>query len=263
MAKTKQPPPRKPVKARGSLPSPRVAPQRDTTPWYKKTRFRIALVILLLAAAAFGAKLVIDARARAEERRLDVRAIGQFERRVQDLNLEIQPVYEELAQAPGALLAGELPVEDYRTQAAGWVESFRRLNQGIRNVETPEDIEGLQEVKASYVQATTIYLDAAKMFLAAADMPDPEARTRATVLARNTFLHGAAVYGMGDRAMVRLQNEYDLNDPPSELPPPTTPEEEVPLPPPPAAPDPAAGPGPAGVEPDPATVDPAAPAGTP
>lgn len=249
MAKTKQPAPRKPVKARGSLPSPRVAPARDTTPWYQKTPFRVILALVALAAIALTAKFVLDARERAEERRRDVRAIGQFERRVQDLNLEIEPMYQELSQAPGAFLAGELPEEEYRTQAENWVDSFRRLNQGIRSVEAPEDLEGLQEAKASYVQATTIYVDAAKMFVAAADTPDPAARERAAVLARNTFLHAAAVYGMGDREMVRLRNEYDLNDPASELPPPSLPEEEVPLPPPPAP-----------AEPGPATVEPPAPA---
>ena len=259
MAKTKQPV-RKPVKARGALPSPRVAPQRDTTPWHQKTKFRVVLGIALLLLLALTAKLVLDARERGEQRRRDVRAIEQFQRKVQDLHINVQPTYEEIGQAPGAFLAGALPQADFRTQAEAWVRNFRQLNTEIRNVEVPERLELLQDVKASYVQGTTIYIDAAKMFLAAADAADPAFRERTTVLARNTLLHGAAVYGMGDRAMTKLRNQYELNDPPEDLPAPILPEEEVSVPPPPPPPS-AATPGPATVAPPaPAPAgDPAAP----
>ena len=254
MAKTKQPV-RKPVKARGALPSPRVAPQRDTTPWHQKTKYRVAIGVAVLLLLALAAKLVLDARDRAEQRRRDIRSIEQFERKVQDLNLEIQPTYEAIGQVPGAFLAGALPPAEYRTQAESWVQGFRQLNRGIRSLEVPARLESLQEAKASYVQGTTIYIDAAKMFVSAADAPDPGARERATVLARNTLLHGAAIYGMGDRALTQLRNEYDLNDPPRDVPAPTLPEEEVSLPPPP--------PPPAGVAPGPATVAPPAPGPAP
>lgn len=229
MAKTKQPPARKPVKARGALPSPRVAPQRDTTPWHGKTKFRVLLGVVAVILIAIAVKLVMDARDRAAETRADVRAVEQFERKVQDLNLDIQPVYEALGQAPGAFLAGALPEAEFRNQANGWVESFRELNRGIRTLQIPSDIPALQEAKASYVQASTIYIDAAKIFATAPDISDPAARERAAVLARNLFLHAAAVYGMGDRFMTELKNEYELNDPPADLPAPTTPEEEVPV----------------------------------
>ncbi|HEX2052603.1 MAG TPA: hypothetical protein VHJ78_02610 [Actinomycetota bacterium] len=255
MAKTKQPAPRKPVKARGALPAPKVAPQRDTTPWYKKTRTRVLFGIAALLVLAFVVNLVLDARERAESRRRDVRAVEQFERRVQDLNLDIQGVYQALGEAPGAFLAGAIPQPEFRTAAEGWVESFRRLNQRIRAVEIPADIEGLQETKAHYVQASTIYIDAAKMFVAAADTPDPAARERATVLARNTFVHAVAVYSMGDRELTKLKNEFELNDPPEDPPAPTLPEEEPPMPPPAPAAPPAA---PGTVNPSPAASAPAA-----
>ncbi|HVL51747.1 MAG TPA: hypothetical protein VM754_09655 [Actinomycetota bacterium] len=257
MAKTKQPAPRKPVKARGSLPSPRVAPERDTTPWYKKTKFRILIGLLALIVLAVVINIVLDARERGADRRRDARAIGQFERRVQDLNLNIEPVYEGLGQSPGAFLAGELPQSEFRAQAEGWVQNFRDLNQGMRNLEVPFHLEGLQEAKASYVQATTIYVDAAKIFLLAADIADLEAREEAAVLARNTFLHGVAVYGMGDRSLTRIKNEYDLNDPEAQLPAPSLPEEEVQVQPPPPAQDPAAVQPPEAEEP--ATVEPQGP----
>lgn len=249
MPKTKQPAPRKPVKARGALPAPRVAPQRDTTPWYQRTRFRVLMALAGLVIIAVGVKMVLDARERAEERRRDVRSIEQFERRVQDLNLDIQAVYEQLSLAPGQFLAGVLPEADYRTQAESWIEDFRELNTGIRNAEVPDDLETLVEAKAHYVQATTIYIDAAKVFLSAAHIPDPAQREASTVLGRNLFLHAAAVYGMGDREIVRIKNEFDLNDPEAELPAPQLMEEEVPIPPP---PPPAPG--------DPSTVAPPAPA---
>lgn len=241
MAKTKQPPPRKPVKARGALPAPRVAPQRDTTPWHQKTKNRVLIGVLALLLIGFAAKLVLDARERAEETRADVRAIEQFERRLQDLNLDVQPTYQSLSEAPGNFQAGTLPQPEFRSLAENWVDSFRRMNQGIRAIEVPADLDGLQEAKALYVNAATLYIDAAKIFLAAADTTDPPARERANNLARNTFLHAAAVYATGDRAMARIKNDYELNDPPAELPVPSYPEEEISFPPPaPPTPEPGA-----------------------
>ena len=266
MAKTKQPPARKPIKARGALPAPRVAPERDNTPWHGKIGARIAMAVAALAIIAFIVNTVLDARERAEARRQDGRAVEQFERRVLDLNTKIGSVYEGLSQAPGAFLAGALPEEEYRTQAEGWITSFRELNQSIRNLEAPTDIEALQEAKAHYVQGTIIYLDAAKVFLSAASIDDPPAREQTLVLARNLFLHGTSVYGMGDRVLTELKNELQLNDPPEPPPAPTLPEEEVQLPAPPAAPtDPAAGmtpeaPAPAAPAPAPAPAPVAPPA---
>lgn len=236
MAKTKQPPARRPVKARGALPSPRVAPQRDLTPWHGKTGIRIVMAVVALALIGFIVNLVMDARDRAADRRQEARSVEQFERRVTDLNQKNSAIYEQLSQVPGAFLAGVLPVEEYRKATEGWVTSFRELNQGIRNLEAPNDFERLVEAKASYVQGTTLYIDAAKVFVAAAAIADPAEREKATVLGRNLFLHGTSVYAEGDRSITVLKNEYELNDPPAPVPEPAQPEEEVQLPPAPAAP---------------------------
>lgn len=264
MAKIKQPPARKPVKARGALPSPRVAPQRDNTPWHGKTAVRIVMALVALALIAFIVKLVMDARDRAADRRQEARSVEQFERRVLDLNQNSSAVYDQLGEVPGAFLAGALPVEEYRTATEGWVTSFRELSQGIRNLEVPEDLEGLVEAKAHYVQGTIIYLDAAKVFVAAAAITDPAEREKATVLGRNLFLHGTSVYAEGDRNITEMRNEYELNDPPSPVPPPSLPEEEVQLPPPAAAPAAPVDPMAPGTSVDPAApADPAAPVDPP
>lgn len=255
MAKIKQPPARKPVKARGALPSPRVAPQRDNTPWHGKTGVRIVMALVALALVAFIVNLIMDARERAADRRQEARAVEQFERTVVNLNTKSSAVYEQLSQVPGAFLAGALPVEEYRKATEGWVTSFRELNQGIRNLGTPEDFDRLTDAKAHYVQGTTIYIDAAKVFAAAAAITDPAEREKAAVLGRNLFLHATSVYAEGDRVVAEMKNEYEINDPPSPVPAPALPEEEVQLPPPPAAPQAPVGPAGPGT-----SVDPAAPA---
>lgn len=257
MAKTQQPPPRKTVKARGALPAPRVAPSRDTTPWHAKTPTRVVMALVALALIGFIVKAVMDARDRADDRRADVRSVEQFERKVADLNTKVESVYQGLAEIPGAYLAGEVSQEEYVAQAEGWVTSFRELNDGIRNSAVSPDLEVLMDAKALYVQATTLYLDAAKVFLQAAAIPDAAEKEKATVLARNLFLHGASVYNMGDREMARLKNDFEINDPPLDIPAADLPLEEVQLPEPPPAP-----PASTDVEPG-ADVDPAAEAPAP
>lgn len=223
------------------------------------------MALVALALIAFIVNLVMDARDRAAERRQEARSVEQFERRITDLNQINSAIYEQLSQVPGAFLAGVLPVEEYRKATEGWVTSFRELNQGIRNVEIPNDLEGLVDAKASYVQGTILYVDAAKVFLAAAAITDPAEREKATVLGRNLFLHGTSVYAEGDRSITVMKNEYELNDPPAPVPAPAQPEEEVQLPPAPAAPaapvDPMA-PG-TTIEPAPAPPAPVAPPAAP
>lgn len=231
MDRKKKPEPRKPVKARGSLPSPRVAPTRDTTPWFRKPKWMALMAVGALAVLLIAVNVIMDMRDRADQRDREVRAIGQFERRVVDLNIAIQPIYEELGQAPGAYLAGALSPEEYQEQTQRWVDSFRQLNMGIRNLEVPDNVTDLVQAKAHYVQATTIYVDAAKVFLLGASITEPAEAESATVLGRNLFLHGAAVYGMGDRDLIKLKNDYNLNDPAVDIPAPQMPEEEIPLPP--------------------------------
>lgn len=258
------------MKARGALPAPVVAPRRVNLPWYKRRNVQLGIAFGVIFLGVFLFNVFKDLREGSDDKKLQVRSIEQFERRLQLLNAPLAGVFEALQTSPDQFLAGSLSVDDYRTQAEGWVEEFRKLYTGIREAEVREDLEPLVEAKALFSQGSVVLLDAAKAYLQAASV-EGAPRQELIDLGRNLLTHGGAVVNMGEIQIQRVKNEFDLNDPPAELPAPVIPEEAPPPPQPPATdtpaiPDPgAAAPDPGAATtvppgPEPATTVPASPA---
>jgi hypothetical protein len=226
------------MKARGALPAPVVAPRRVNLPWYKRRNVQLGIAFAVIFLGVFLFNVVKDIREGSDDKKLQVRSIEQFERRLQLLNAPLAAVYEALQTSPDQFLAGSLSLDDYRKQAEGWVEEFRKLYTGIRDAEVREDLEPLVEAKALFSQGSVVILDAAKTLLQAASV-EGASREALIDLGRNLLSHGGAVVNMGELQIQRVKNEFDLNDPPAEIPAPVIPEEQAPLPQPPATDTPA------------------------
>jgi hypothetical protein len=269
MAKSnKQATQRRPIKARGALPSPRTAPQRVTRVWYKRPGYRLVGAALLILLIAGTVATVLNIRESSRIRNRDVQAVRQFERKVQLLQTPATSTFQAMNQAPGEFLLGTMPPEEFRSQAEGWIEEFRKLNAGLKSGALGTPLETLEEARGLYVQGTMFYIDAAKTFALASRFSAAPDRQEAIRLGRNLLAHGAAVVGMGERQMQKLRNRFGLNPetgtPPQELPV-QLPEEEAAVAPPgaesPGATSPGAAPpgaAPPGVEP-PAAEPPGAP----
>lgn len=228
MVKTRQPPPRKPLKVKGALPAPKVAPRREAVAWYKQRRFQVAGAVLVLAAGLLAVRVGKDLIAQRKAREQDRRTVQQFERTLQKLNAPLQDVFQSLSQVPGQFLSGKLSAADYRARTEQWLMAFRKLNDGIRRAGAPKRLTGLYEARALFVQGTVIYVDAAKSFAAAAAVPDAAEREKLVTLGNNMLIHGAAVTGMGERRVVQVKNDFQLNDPPARPPAVVLPQEQAP-----------------------------------
>ena len=247
MAKSnKQATQRRPIKARGALPTPRTAPQRVTRAWYKRPGYRVVGAALLIILVAGGVAIVLNIRESSRIRNRDVQAVRQFERKVQLLQTPATSIFQAMNQAPSEFLAGTMPPEEFRSQAEGWIEEFRKLNAGLKSGALGTPLETLEEARGLYVQGTMFYIDAAKSFALASRFSAAPDREEAIKLGRNLLAHGAAVVGMGERQMQKLRDRFGLNPetgtPPQEVPV-QLPEEEAALAPPAAAPPGAAPPG--------------------
>lgn len=250
MAKSnKQTTQRRPVKARGTLPTPRTAPPRVTRVWYKRRGYQLVGAALLLTIIAVGVTTVLNIRESSRLRARDVRAVRQFDRKVQLLQTPASSIFESMNQAPADFLAGTMPAEEYRTQAESWIEEFRKLNTGLKSGPLGSPLATLEEARALYVQGTVIYIDAAKSFALASRLSAPD-REEAIKQGRNLLYHGSTVLGMGERQMQKLRNRFGLNEeeakgtPPRQMPVQLPEEELAPAPPPPPAPVSTASPGP-------------------
>jgi hypothetical protein len=256
MPKKEQASSRKPVKARGALPAPVTAPKRVEVTWYKRRQFQVAIVFGAIFLAVLAFNVIRDLREGSREEKLQVRSIQQFERKLQLLNAPLTEVYQSLQTSTEQFVAGTVAAEEYRRQADGWVEEFRKLYVGIKETEVRAGLDSLLEAKALFTQGAVVLLDGAKIFQQASSTEGP-AREASISLGRNLLAHGGAIIGMGERRIQEAKNDFDLNDPPAELPEPVIPEEEAPVPAPTAL-DPGAVPPPAADPTAPATPAPGA-----
>ncbi|MDQ4149940.1 MAG: hypothetical protein M3164_08150 [Actinomycetota bacterium] len=217
MAKsTRESTPRKRVKARGSLPAPKVAPTREVKPWYRRRGYQVIAVALVLLLVALGVNLWLNQRAQAEARQRDIRAIRQFERKLELLQGSMTNLFGPISEVPASFLAGTLPPDQYRAQAEGWEEQFTQLYTSLRSGPLGSGLDLLEEARALYVQGTAIFVDAAKLYALAARLPDPADRQQAVVNARTLISHGSAVLDTGARQLQKLRIRYDLTTDPAD-----------------------------------------------
>lgn len=229
MSRKEQAPQRKVVKARGAIPAPVTAPKRVHVPWYRKRPYQAGLAFLLILVVLFVYNIYSDLSDDRERKRLEVRSVEQFERKLQLLNAPLTEVFQSLQTAPDAFLQGALPQEEYSAQANGWLEEFRKLYTGIKEAQVPPELEGLVQAKALYAQGAVIYVDAAKVYIQATALTG-EDRQAAIALGRNLLSHGGAVATEGERAFLTLKEELELNESELILPEPQIPEEQAPAP---------------------------------
>ncbi len=235
MAKTKVPP-RKIIKARGTLPVPRIAPKRSITVWYKRRGIVVIggiLALGLLVGAVLITRNIID---NINTKKDNGRAVGLFDRKVKLLQQPFQQVLGDMNKAPQEFAAGKLSAEEYKKAAVAWVEEFRKLDFGLRERKIPANMPGLEQARAHFVQGTVLYIDAAKMFHLSADLTDPILRDDAIKQGNNMIAHATSVYGLGQRKLISLKKQFGLKGADEEakvLGPIPLPEEEVTPPPPP------------------------------
>ncbi|MGH2772358.1 MAG: hypothetical protein ACRDIU_04380 [Actinomycetota bacterium] len=248
MAKSKNAPARKPVKAKGAVRAPKTAPERPPAQWYRRKGFRLVAAIVAAVLLLILIKVGFDARKRANARRDEAQAVQRFDRRVKTLIVPVQEVIETSSKSSGEFTGGIVPKENFSKFTEDWLAAVRKFDSALRNRKIPASLGELEDARALYVQAAVVYLDAIKSYQLAAKL-EPPARDDAIKHASNLMAHGQSIVALGDRVVERLKIRYDLVEPqvavpgqpatdPS-VPPIQLPAEEAP-PPAPAAPDPAA-----------------------
>lgn len=189
---------RRPVKARGTLPAPRVAPRRTRVAWYRRRQVQIVGALVLLGAIALGVQQFSRFRERAEQLRSQRRDVEQFERSLSVLTLSIQTTDQEMASEPARLRSGELSAENFKTKTDQWIAAFKKLGDELRGKDVPS---GLEEARALFVQGAVLYLDAVKVFQLAAAQTDPVLRDQGLQDAVNIAGHAGFAFGMGSRSL--------------------------------------------------------------
>ncbi|MGH2813419.1 MAG: hypothetical protein ACRDI1_12030 [Actinomycetota bacterium] len=202
-------PARRPVKARGALQAPKVAPRRTRIPVYRRRGVQIVAVAVLTGLLALGVLQILDARERGDQRREELRAVGRFDRSLTLIDAPTQTALTEMLQVSVQFRNGEIGAETFLENVREWIRALRESSQSLAAQETPPD---LQEVRALYYNSTLLILDAAKTFRVAASVTDSELRASTIGQARSLMVHAASVRGLAQRGLEKVKSELGLSE---------------------------------------------------
>jgi hypothetical protein len=220
MAKSKSSAQRKPVKARGSLPAPRTAPKRNFVPIHRRRPIQIAAGVVILALIGLVIWRALDARGDVEQER---RAIRRFENSANLLFNGLSQTVNDMSSQPTQLGAGITPPDQFQAAADAWIKELREVNVSLREKKIPSE---LHEARSLSVHSVLFFLDAAKSFKLAAQVPEGETRVAAIANGENLMVHAQSLITLFQREMNRVKLEVGMVsesesglDKPLELPP--------------------------------------------
>jgi hypothetical protein len=194
----KSPPTRRPAKAKGTLPAPRVAPSRIRLPWHRRTDVRIVAGIVAAVLIAVGVWQFFQYRKRSEERRDVRRQVQQFDRALVLLVTPLSEALQPMNTVPDQVKSGEVSAADFKTQSDAWLASFRKLDQGIRKRQVPSRLE---DAKNFMVGGSSLYIEAIKVLQIASLTGDATARNEAIDRGKALVQHANFVFRNGQREL--------------------------------------------------------------
>lgn len=225
---------KRPIKARGAAPAPKVAPRRVRVVWYRRRPVQVGGALLVLGVLGLALFMFLQYREGVEARRREQRAIRQFDRSISVLALSLQKTEQEMSTEPQRFKSGELGAEDFKKKTEEWKKAFTDLSAELREQSVPRNLE---ESRALLVEGAVLYLDAVKVFEIAATTGDPTIRDQSLQQGLNIANHAGFSLGMGRRLLEKEKKSAGIAsegasflDQPIPLPE----EEVVPQPPPPA-----------------------------
>ena len=227
-------PPRRPVKAKGTIPAPRVGHRATRRPWYKHRQIQligglIAVVVIVLAVTQFMAW-----RDRVSTRESERKAVKTFDDKLQALQGELIEPLNGIQAVPDQFQNGQIKADDYKAAAQKWLATFQRTATELRSLSPPAD---LVTTRAHFVEAAVIFVDAVRTFQLAAQTTEPAVRDEAILLAKRETNHAETIYTNALKELATAKKAVGL--PAGSLPDaPELPQEDV-------APQPAASPVPA------------------
>lgn len=206
MAKKTKTPERRPVKAKGTLPAPRVAPKRSRIIWYKRRAIQVVGGVALAALLAAGIWMFLDARGKDRDRR---RAVERFERAVNSAAASVSEIVGKMNSVPGELASGAKSPDEYRAEADGWIEALREFDSRMRERDVTLE---LSEARALYVHGAVLFLDAAKTLRLAADVSG-EAREEVLSRGRDLLAHATSAVSIAQQVLAKVKLAVGLDVP--------------------------------------------------
>lgn len=208
-SKKKTEPTRRPVKARGALPAPRVAPRRVRVPVHRRRPVQVVALLLVLILAGITFQQVSNARDESAARAAEKRAVRRFDTSVKVLESPITKAVGEMSQFPEQFRTGATDATTFRAKTDEWLKTFRETAASLAEKTVDESLE---ESRALFHSGTVLFIDAAKVFQAAAGETDVSQRDNLLNEGRNLTDHAGKIFGLGKRSLIIEKTRVGIPD---------------------------------------------------
>jgi type II secretory pathway pseudopilin PulG len=208
VGKNKSAPARRPVKAKGTIPVPRVGHRPPRRAWYKNRQTQLIGALIGIILAGFAVYEVKAWRDRTNAAKQERQAVEGFNRKMQEIQGTISTPYGEMLAVPEQFKNGQISVDDYRKKAQEWLAAFQRMASGYRSQNPPRS---LLDARARLVEAAVLWIDATRTFQLAAQATEPAVRDQAILLASRLANQADQIYTNGLKALAREQRRVGLD----------------------------------------------------
>lgn len=208
-SRKKAEPTRRPAKAKGALPAPRVAPRRVRVPLHRRRPVQVIAILLVLTLA--GVVFLQFSRAREEtaERNAEKRAIRRFDSSVKLIETSLSKAIGEMSQIPEQFRSGATDAATFKAKTDEWVKTFRDAANSLAE-KTVDD--SLEEARALFHHGAIYYVDAVKLYQTASGEADAAQRNALLDQGRNLTDHAGKVMGLGKRALIIEKTRVGIPD---------------------------------------------------
>jgi hypothetical protein len=188
---SKTAPARRPVKAKGTIPAPKVGYRAARKPWYKHRQIQVIGGLIVIVVLAVAASQIVAWRNRVNERNADRRAVRAFEDKVTAIQGQIIEPLNGIQAIPPQFQNGQITADVYREAAQKWLATFQRMAGDLRSMNPPEE---LAATRAHFVESAVIFIDAVRTFQLAAQTTEAPVREQAILLASREVNHAETMY---------------------------------------------------------------------
>jgi hypothetical protein len=198
---------RRPVKAKGTIPAPRVGHRPLHQAWYKNRQMQIMTGMIAIVLIGFGIYQFTTWRDRVHARESEQKAIKAFNDKMQQIQGTITTPFGEMLATPEQFKNGQITADVYRQKAQEWLATFQRMATEYRSQNPPQS---LLDARARLVEAAVLWIDAIRTFQVAAQTTEPAVRDQVILLATRQTNQAQSVYTNGLKALARENRRVGL-----------------------------------------------------
>jgi hypothetical protein len=188
---TKTAPARRPVKARGTIPVPKVGHRPVRLPWYRNRQLQVIGGLIVLVVLGVAASQVVAWRHRVHEREADRKAVKAFNDRITAIQGQIIEPLNGIQAVPEQFRNGQIKADAYKDAAGKWLATFQRMASDLRSLRPPAE---LGPTRAHFEEAAVLFVDATRTYQLAAQTSEAPVRDEAILLAAREMNHAETMY---------------------------------------------------------------------